>query len=121
MEGLVRGFYLHAAFHFAGGGSDWGTSTGAGTCEIVRPVRGSEKTVSDKPGSEEVDGLHVDDIASDDNGSGLGKVRVVVVIQQQTIDERVIDAQVAAFSNVLHVPTGEALKTSDVAVVRRDD
>ncbi len=32
-----------------------------------------------------------------------------------------VDPQVAAFGNVLHITSGEALQTSDVAVVRRDN
>src|SRR5271163_3826442 len=74
-----------------------------------------------REGSEEVDSLHVDDVAGDDDGPGFRKVRVVVVIQQQAVGERVIHAQVAAFGNVLYIASGEALKSGHVPVVRRDD
>src|ERR1700730_3206488 len=66
--------------------------------------------------SEEVDGLHVDDLAGDENAPGGNEL-----VQQQTILGGVVDAQVPAFGDIFHVAAGKALQAGYVAIVRGDD
>src|ERR1700680_2443701 len=65
---------------------------------------------------EEVDRLHVADVANDVDVP-LGQE----IIDQQNVYPDVVDAQGAALRHVLHVATGKSLQAVHIAIVRRGD